>query len=158
MCLLYIIGFGLYFQQECVVCQTKMTQFQEYVWLLRAGTAEKPTLFLDEIQYKPTNRHDGDFGMSLKCLCGIGQTALPPQAGRGVPVKPFDKKKQAPGRRATHHFLRRYCPELGDCAVGSSLRAALSGPWGGSHTMLRLLQWAIHRGLRFPDGNPLTPG
>lgn len=52
--LLYIIGFGLYFKQECVVCQTKITQFKEYVWLLRAGTAEKPTPVLDEIQYGPT--------------------------------------------------------------------------------------------------------
>lgn len=52
--LLYIIGFGLYFKQECVVCQTKITQLKEYVWLLRAGTAEKPTLVVDEIQYRPT--------------------------------------------------------------------------------------------------------
>lgn len=52
--LLYIIGFGLCFKQECVVCQTKITQLKEYVWLLRAGTAEKPTLVVDEIQYRPT--------------------------------------------------------------------------------------------------------
>lgn len=54
MCLLHVRGCGLYFKQECVVCQTKMTQFQEYVWLLKAGTAEKPTLVLDEIQSRPT--------------------------------------------------------------------------------------------------------
>lgn len=52
--LLYIIGFGLYFKQECVVCQTKITQLKEYVWLLRAGTAEKSTLVVAEIQYRPT--------------------------------------------------------------------------------------------------------
>lgn len=88
VCLLYITGSGLYFKQECVVCQTKITRFQEYVWLPRAGTAEKATLVLDEIQSRAPNRHDRDFGMSLKCLGRIGQTALPPsQAGRGIPVK-----------------------------------------------------------------------
>lgn len=75
--------------------------------------------------------------------------SFPSGPGRSPP-KPFDEKKPAPGRRATHHFLRRYCPELGDCDVGLGPRAALSGPRGGSHTMLRLLQGTIHPSLEVP--------
>ena len=81
---------------------------------------------------------------------------LPKPAGRS-PWKPFDKKKQAPGRRATHYFLRPYCPQRGDCDVGSSLWAALSGPRGGSYTMRHVLPWAIHGGLKVPWWEPIDP-
>lgn len=90
-----------------------------------------------------------------------GTNSSPPAPmGLALPWKPFDKKNQAPGRRATHHFLRHYCPGMGRCGIvmwGSGLRAALSGPRGCSHTMLPLLQWAIHPGPEVPWWEPIDP-
>lgn len=40
-CLLFIIGFGLYLKQKCVVCQTKITQFKEYVHLLGGSNSQE---------------------------------------------------------------------------------------------------------------------
>lgn len=37
-----------------------------------------PHWFWTKFNTGQPNRHDGDFGMSLTCLGGIGQTALPP--------------------------------------------------------------------------------
>ena len=159
VCLFCSIRCGLYLNRNGLRFKQKITPFREYAWLLRGGNSWK-THTRARMKFNPgqPNRHDADFGMSLKCLPRVGQTALPPsQAGRAFPWKPFDKKKQAPGRRATHYFLRPYCPQRGDCDVGLSLRAAPSGPRGGSYTMQHVLPWAIHGGLKVPWWEPIDP-
>lgn len=69
------------------------------------------------------NRHDGDFGMSLKCLRSIGQTALPPfRAGRGVPRKsPLIRSSRFLGGEPPTTFLSTIVPRWGIVWWGSGL-------------------------------------
>ena len=75
-------------KQECVAFQTKIIPFKEYAPSKRRQQLRNPHQARMKFNPGQPNRHDADFGMSLKCLPRVGQTALPPsQAGRAFPVK-----------------------------------------------------------------------